>query len=201
VEYARDKYDIFDPLVDTDFLFYKLKHLDVGWTRMGEGTPQPVDAGIVSEIVLNLCRKGRLKKGISAHSLRKYHTTFCQAGGVPERWINIFQGKRGEGTRGVYSKPPENKLFEVYRKAYPELSIEGGASVEVQKLKDRLENQQREIDQLNTIFKNPDMVAWMNYVKASGEHESPREIIEEVTRQREQDEIIKKLREEEDSEG
>ncbi len=73
----------------------------------------------------------RLKKllgltKVSAHSLRKFHTTMLESAGVHENWIKKLEGKRVTGSMGPYSKPEETgKLTEAYVQAYPKLRIFG----------------------------------------------------------------------------
>ncbi len=75
------------------------------------------------------------KNGISAHSLRKFHTTMLESGGVPQNWIRKLQGKAISGSMGPYSLPEETgELFAAYVRAYPKLRIFGEtASVQVVK--------------------------------------------------------------------
>lgn len=94
-------------------------------------------------------RRAGIKKEISPHSLRKTHSTNLIGGGVPERWVNVMQGKKGKGTQGAYQRPNEQELIEVYQKAYHKLSLEDLVVGEkVSKLNQRLEDQQKTIEQL-----------------------------------------------------
>ena len=94
-------------------------------------------------------RRAGIKKPISPHSLRKTHSTNLIGGGVPERWVNIMQGKKGKGTQGSYQRPNEQELIQVYQKAYHKLSLEDLVVGEkVSKLNLRLEEQQQTIENL-----------------------------------------------------
>ncbi len=87
-------------------------------------------------------RKAGLEKPISPHSLRKTHSTNLTGGGVPERWVNVMQGKKGRGTQGAYQKPNREELIQVYKKAYPSLSTYRSEKLET--LREELEEQRRE---------------------------------------------------------
>jgi len=66
------------------------------------------------------------KKKISAHSLRKFHTTMLESAGVPQNWIKKLQGRVVGGSMGPYSLPEETgELFEAYVRAYYKLRIFG----------------------------------------------------------------------------
>lgn len=63
-------------------------------------------------------------KRVSAHSLRKFHTTMLESGGVPGNWIKKLQGKKINGSMGPYSLPEETgELTDAYIRAYPKLRI------------------------------------------------------------------------------
>jgi integrase len=70
-------------------------------------------------------KAGLEKAGISAHSCRKYHKTYLEAGGCPTSWINKMQGRKGEGTGGIYTKPEPEQLINMYKKGYGELRLFG----------------------------------------------------------------------------
>lgn len=76
----------------------------------------------VTQVFVRLCRKTGLNK-ITAHSLRKFNQTRLQAGGVPDAWIYILQGRTIPGSFAAYSKPNEGELMTAYMQAYEYLSI------------------------------------------------------------------------------
>lgn len=97
----------------------------------------------VSHLFKLLVKKAKLKnQKISFHSLRGYHQTMLQAGNVPLTWINRMTGRRGTGTQGIYSKPDEKQLIEVYKKGYSKLALTEHAEVE------RIDNLEAENEQL-----------------------------------------------------
>ena len=64
------------------------------------------------------------KKKISAHSLRKFHTTMLESAGIPQNWIKKLQGRVVGGSMGPYSRPEETgELFGAYVRGYPKLRI------------------------------------------------------------------------------
>jgi len=75
-------------------------------------------------------------QNVSAHGLRKYYVTSLQHARVPQEYILRMMGKRNS----VYSESRRSELFEMYRKAYPELSIYAGRqqTEELEKLKEEL---------------------------------------------------------------
>jgi integrase len=84
------------------------------------------------------------KKRISAHSLRKFHTTMLESAGVPHNWIKKLQGRVVGGSMGPYSLPEETgELFQAYVRAYPKLRIFGE-----QASTQKLEEQATEIEKL-----------------------------------------------------
>jgi hypothetical protein len=63
-------------------------------------------------------------KKISAHSLRKFHTTMLESA-MPRSWIAKLQGKKIMDSMGVYSQPEktEGELTRAYMKSYDRLRI------------------------------------------------------------------------------
>lgn len=101
-----------------------------------------------------------LPKEVSAHSLRKYHLTMLQTGGVPDTWIAKLQGKSTKTSFGVYSQPEElpGELTKTYMKAYDKLRIFGKAESEAledlrlrnEELATRLEERDERLTQVET---------------------------------------------------
>ena len=73
-----------------------------------------------------------LSTEVSAHSLRKFHLTMLQSGGIPDTWISKLQGKSTKTAFGVYSRPEElpGELTRAYMRAYDKLRIFGKAESE-----------------------------------------------------------------------
>jgi integrase len=76
-----------------------------------------------STVVMNFrlneaIRKAKIQ-GLTAHGLRKFHTTSLQHGRVPDAYILAMEGKR----TSVYSETRPDVLFEAYKNAYDELSL------------------------------------------------------------------------------
>ena len=85
-----------------------------------------MDESTISVVFGEYVKKAELEKtGISAHSCRKYHKTYLEAGGCPTSWINKMQGRKGEGTGGIYTKPEPEQLITMYQKGYGELRLFG----------------------------------------------------------------------------
>lgn len=80
---------------------------------------------------------------MSTHSLRKFATTRLQAGGVPEPWISIIQGRRINDSRDPYTQPSNRQLLEAYERAYPSLAIFEGSESEIARLRAEVEDLQR----------------------------------------------------------
>ncbi|MBA7613068.1 Tyrosine recombinase XerC [subsurface metagenome] len=77
-------------------------------------------------------------KNISAHSLRKFHTTMLSSI-ISEQYIKILQGRALKGSMGVYNLPQETgELLAAYVKAYPKLRI-FGEQVSAQKIDEQAE--------------------------------------------------------------
>jgi integrase len=93
------------------------------------------------------------KKRISAHSLRKFHTTMLESAGVPQNWIKKLQGRVVGGSMGPYSLPEETgELFEAYVRAYTKLRIFGEqASVtQVKEQADKITELEAEVNRLRS---------------------------------------------------
>ena len=73
------------------------------------------------------------------HSFRVFHKTTLEKVKIAPSWINKMQGRKGEGTGGVYSKPNPDELIEVYSEAYSMLcGIEEGQQEKVDTLTQEL---------------------------------------------------------------
>lgn len=88
-----------------------------------------LDESTLGVLFGQLRRKARIgpakgeKRVPSIHSLRKYHKTKLEGAGVPTSWINKMQGRRGEGTGGVYTRPNPDELIDMYAKGYYALAL------------------------------------------------------------------------------
>jgi len=83
----------------------------------------PASAATIGQTIYRLRRHSDTKK-VSAHSLRKFHTTMLESAGVAENWIKKLEGKAVGGSMGPYSRPEESgELTKAYIKAYPKLRI------------------------------------------------------------------------------
>lgn len=118
-----------------------------GYTdKSGREVPEVVKGDWMSEHAMGvsfirLVKKADLKplpgekKTPSFHSLRKFHKTTLEYAGVPTSWVNKMQGRAGEGTGGIYTKPNPEQLIEMYKKGYPALSgIEEDQHEKIEKL-------------------------------------------------------------------
>jgi len=97
-------------------------------------------------VMSNLAKRAGLEK-VSAHSLRKFHTTMLQAGGMPEPWIALVQGRVINDSRAAYVKPTDEQLVEAYREAYPKVAAleatEAGGGKRVGELEERIAELER----------------------------------------------------------
>jgi hypothetical protein len=83
------------------------------------------------------------------HSLRKLHKTTLEYAGVPTSWVNKMQGRAGEGTGGIYTKPSPDQLIEMFKKGYAALSgIDEDQHEKIEKLTHELGLSQYEIADL-----------------------------------------------------
>jgi integrase len=101
-----------------------------------------------STVVMNFrlneaIRKAKIQ-GVTAHGLRKFHTTSLQHGRVPDAYILAMEGKR----TSVYSETRPDVLFEAYKNAYKELSLAVGNGQAIEKAKEDIERLQRENEDL-----------------------------------------------------
>ena len=114
---------------------------------------EPMTPQNISYIFNYIKGKGNFEGKLSAHSLRKNFVTSLTGAGVPERWINKMQGKRGQGSQGVYQKPSVEELVSVYQDAYHALSLEGHSqSQELSEMSIRLEELERKHADLLTSY-------------------------------------------------
>lgn len=75
----------------------------------------------VTQVVLRTAAIAGLQ-GVSAHSLRRFHTTQL-TGAMAESFIALVQGRKIRDTRARYVRPKAEALLEAYRKAYPNLVV------------------------------------------------------------------------------
>jgi integrase len=104
----------------------------------------------LSRLLLYLRQKAGIENPVSMHSLRKSNSTYLMECGIPERWVNVFQGKKGYGTQGTYQKPD---TLEVFKKAYNQFSIYGvKQSEKVQSLEERIEELESIVKDQNRVI-------------------------------------------------
>ncbi len=90
---------------------------------------KPFTKDTMTGLISQQCRLlGKKFKKLSAHSLRKFHRSMLLNAGVPNSWIDKYQGKKSD----TYARPGEisapddlNKLTERYIEAYDALRIFG----------------------------------------------------------------------------
>lgn len=77
-------------------------------------------------------------RSVSAHSLRKFHTTMLEAA-MPRTWIAKLQGKTVRDSMGVYSQPEllPGELTQAYMKAYNRIRVFGAVAVKREDLEAR----------------------------------------------------------------
>ena len=122
--------------VDNSPLFTKIE---------GEGKyDERVSNDTASNVICRLARKVGLKK-VSIHSLRKYHTTFCTLGKIPETWVAIIQGRKIRDSRSEYMKPTDAMLIKVYAEAYDNLRVYKAEDVERAKLRAETDQLREEV--------------------------------------------------------
>lgn len=120
-------------VLDDDAYVYVNDRSQKGHTRKTTGSiteavkGKPMTPQNISYIFNYIKEKGDFKGKLSAHSLRKNFVTSLTGAGVPERWINIMQGRKGQGTQGIYQKPSEEELIAVYRDAYTDLCLDSNS--------------------------------------------------------------------------
>lgn len=93
---------------------------------------------------------------VSAHSLRKFHTTNLEGAGMPDGWVKKLQGK----ATSVYSQPEKNgELTKKYIECYPALRVFGTEKEEIEKQNSRIEElnrivaeQQRNLELMGPAF-------------------------------------------------
>jgi integrase len=115
---------------------------------------------IIASAFSRMMRHERTKAGIeneiSPHSLRKTHSTNLIGGGVPERWVNVMIGKKGQGSQGFYQKPNRTELIEVYEKAYPQLSLDSTSIKQVSAMQQQIQDLENQAQMYETRFNNLD---------------------------------------------
>ncbi len=150
---------------DNDYVFCAEKaskgHIDKnGVERLPVVKGDLLDSSCLSTNFSRLMRKAGIKilpgekKLPSIHSCIKFYTTNLEDGGCPVSSINKMKGRKGEGTHGVYVRPPEKMLIAQYRGAYAKLSLrEIVQDNEMQELRHRLAEVQQELAQV-TRYQN-----------------------------------------------
>ena len=77
----------------------------------------------IGQLIERLGSRNGMKR-LTAHSLRKFHTTMLESGGLHSNWVKKLQGKAVTGSMGPYSLPEESgELTPAYIKAYERLRI------------------------------------------------------------------------------
>ena len=130
-----------------------------GTVITGRSFGEKLDQGAAANIVQVIKRKDKAAfKKLSAHSFRKAHATGLTSAHVPERWVNVMQGKKGEGTQGIYIKPNEEEIIEEYAAGYSKIAL---AKEENQKITE-LENQVTVLREMmiNTLIDKDQKVKW-----------------------------------------
>ena len=135
--YTEDDEDYVYCYMETKKSYVRKDGLHIPGRSFGERLDQGAGANIIQ--IIKRDHKDEFKK-LSANSFRKSHSTGLTAGGVPERWVNVLQGKKGEGTQGIYQRPDERELIEKYSAGYHEIALEKPESKRNQELQARLEH-------------------------------------------------------------
>jgi len=103
----------------------------------------PAHTGTMNRTLNHIIEKAGVEN-VSAHGLRKYFVTSLQHARVPQEYILRMMGKKNS----VYSESRRSELFEMYRKAYPELSIYVG-----RQQTEELESLKQELLELRNLVK------------------------------------------------
>jgi integrase len=86
-----------------------------------------------------------LKKSLKFHSFRNNHATDLIAGGVPELFVNVLQGRTGQsGSIRDYTNPDRTKLLDFYKRAYSTLALDTMESETVKSLSETVKQQTEE---------------------------------------------------------
>ena len=153
-----------------------------GIKRKGTKIGDQVKSGTLSSVFDRLVKKtGLNKENISAHSLRKYHQTQCQAGGIPDTWINVMTGRKTSGSVRAYVKPDSDQLLSFYIEAYDKLAISSDTSrkeLEIVKLQNaELMEKYRELedqfDKISIPFHDMVEIMRQQYLTVTPEEEIP----------------------------
>jgi len=97
-------------------------------------------------IMRRLSKKlGKSGYRISAHSLRKFHTTMLESA-MPRSYVGKLQGKKASGSMGPYEKPEEipGELLKFYMKGYTRLRI-FGEEIETKKKLTEISKENRDL--------------------------------------------------------
>lgn len=137
--------------ITSDYLYTSL-HDNADFYRGGkliEGSKigDKIESGNITRLFAYLVRRAGLSgEKISAHSLRKYHSTRTVVGGLSDSMMKTLQGKdMGDSTEPYMEFTPE-ELMERYKQAYHELAIE--ERVEINELELRKQQARDAIDRL-----------------------------------------------------
>jgi integrase len=90
---------------------------------------------------------------VTAHSLRKFHTTRLQGEGLNDGWIKLLQGKTISGSMAAYTRPHETgQLTEAYIEAYPMLRIfeEQASTQKLNEQEKQIQSLKEEVEQLRS---------------------------------------------------
>jgi len=138
--------------ITSEYLFVNVKGVNeyenaVGQRHRKVEAGEKSDPSNISVIFRQLRDKADLRDTrVSIHSIRKYHKTNLEYAGVPVAWINKMQGRKGEGTGGVYSKPEPRQLIDAFSRGYGELTFERPESKEFESLREQMEQLRAQIE-------------------------------------------------------
>jgi integrase len=137
-------------------------------------------------------------KGVSAHGLRKLHSSYLSVGEdrLSEPMIARLEGRIISDSREAYKLYTPGQIIEAYSKGYHLLRGEGDTrTLEAQQK--QIEEMRSQLEQMQTILNDQGLINLMQLYKKSDPTITPSEILQEAEILEEQDKIMQKILDEE----
>jgi hypothetical protein len=134
------KYDL-DPNDPEGYVFCATQNIKKTGVKVGD------EAGIkaIGNAVYHVKKALGMRDGVKFHSWRNNHTTNLISGGMPELFVLVLQGRKGQaGSIRDYTDPDREQLLEFYKRAYHVLALDTKESEVVKSLSETVKQQDEE---------------------------------------------------------
>ena len=102
-EGRKDRYTLLSDVALQTLREYWRKEKPKKWLFLSWNREKHITARTVQKILQNACRRSRIKKGVTVHSLRYGSATHLLGSGIDLRYIQKLLGHRNSKTTGIYT--------------------------------------------------------------------------------------------------